>query len=58
MANIQEEVITIKLSKLHKSDAGEVARLITKEFLSAIEQVAEELVGSSVIVEVTDIEGC
>jgi hypothetical protein len=51
MAQIHEEVIVIKLSKLVKtgSDAGSLAN---EEIISALEQVVQELVGDSVIVEV------
>jgi len=51
MAQIHEEVIVIKLSKLVKtgSDAGSLAG---EEIISALEQVVQELVGDRVIVEV------
>jgi hypothetical protein len=50
MAKIIEEIIIIKLSKLVKDDG--VAGIVTSELQSALEQVAQELVGDSVIVEV------
>lgn len=51
MAQIQEEVVIVKLSKLVKSgtDSGVLAG---DEFVAAIEQVAQELVVAGVIVEV------
>jgi hypothetical protein len=55
MAQIHEEVIVIKLSKLVKSGtvaASDLAGIATEEILSALEQVVQELVGDSVIVEV------
>ena len=52
MAKLHEEVVVLKLSKLVKErDAGEVY-LADNEFCSAIEQVAQELAGEGVIVEV------
>lgn len=51
MAQIYEEVIVIKLSKLVKSGAG-ADSLASEEIVLALEQVVQELVGSSVIVEV------
>ena len=51
MAKIQEEVIVIKLSKLARDDAS-AAAIANDEITQALEQVAQELVGQSVIVEV------
>lgn len=50
MAKIQEEIIVVKISKLIKADS-ENSSLITEEIISSIEQVAQELLGNSVIVE-------
>lgn len=50
MAQIIEENIVIKVSKLVKASAGE--NLVPEETLQALEQVAQELLGDSVIVEV------
>jgi hypothetical protein len=50
MAKIVEEVVVIKLSKLVKDDV--VAGIVTADLQFALEQVAQELVGDSVIVEV------
>lgn len=50
MAQIIEENIVIKVSKLVKNGSGE--NLVPEETLQAIEQVAQELLGESVIVEV------
>jgi hypothetical protein len=56
MAKLHEEVVVLKLSKLVKErDAGEVY-LADNEFCSAIEQVAQELAGEGVIVEVERAE--
>jgi hypothetical protein len=50
MAKIHEEVVIIKLSKLVR-EGEDSSSLASDEILTAIEQVAQELVGDSVIVE-------
>jgi hypothetical protein len=56
MAKLHEEVVVLKLSKLIKErDVGEVY-LADNEFCSAIEQVAQELAGEGIIVEVERAE--
>ena len=51
MAKVLEEVIVIKLSKLIKENGVEQS-LITPDVMGALEQVAQELVGENIIVEV------
>jgi hypothetical protein len=51
MAHLVEEVIVIKFSKLVKT-AGDGTTTITADILTALEQVAQELVGDSVIVDI------
>lgn len=51
MAKIQEEVIVLTVSKLVKNDSGNPV-LVSDETLAALTQVAEELLGSGVVVEV------
>jgi len=51
MAIVHEEVLIIKVSKLVK-DATNVPALITADTVSALEQVAQELIGDHAIVEV------
>ena len=52
MAKIHEEVVVIKLSKLIK-DQDENAELVaTNDICDALQSVAEELLGSGVVVEV------
>ena len=51
MAKIQEEVIIIKLSKLVK-DNVEASSIVGAEIQQALEQVVQELVSDSVVVEV------
>ena len=50
MAQVIEEAIVIKISKLVKTRSNE--NLVTDETLQALEQVAQELLGDTVIVEV------
>ena len=52
MAKIHEEVVIIKLSRLTKETDVDVAQNINSDNLAAIEQIVQELVGDSVIVEV------
>ena len=50
MAKIHEEVVVIKLSKLVKeNDAG--TEIATADIVAALQSVAEELAGASVVVE-------
>lgn len=51
MAQIHEEVILIKLSKLVK-DNGDIELISTDDIVSALTEVAEQLAGVGVIVEV------
>lgn len=51
MAKIVEDVLVLKLSKLVKDDAPE-GGIVNDEVQSALEQVAQELVGDGVIVEI------
>jgi len=51
MAKMVEDFLVIKLSKLVKdSEAG--ARIVTEDIHTALEQVAQELIGDGVLVEV------
>ena len=50
MAQVIEENIIIKVSKLVKS--GGTESLVSEDTVTALEQVAQELLGSGVIVEV------
>lgn len=51
MAKIHEEVLVIKISQLVKDEIKPEIRA-TDEVVAALVQVAEELVGSGVIVEI------
>ncbi len=52
MAKIISENIVVSFSKIVKDSTSEAESLVSDEVLSALEQVAQELVGDSVIVEV------
>ena len=52
MAKIVEDVIVIKFSKIVKDSETEVSGIAGQEIQVALEQVAQELVGDSVVVEV------
>lgn len=51
MAKIHEELIVIKLSKLHK-DSESIGTIAGEETTANLEAVVQELVGADVIVEV------
>jgi hypothetical protein len=51
MAKIQEEIIVIKFSQLVK-DGSDTQPRVTDEVSAALAQVAEELVGAGVVVEI------
>jgi hypothetical protein len=52
MAKIYEEVVVIKLSKLIKEKEQGSELVATNEICEALQSVAEELLGSGVVVEV------
>jgi hypothetical protein len=53
MAKIHEEVIVITISKLVKeSEAADAPDIATADIIAALGSVAEELLGSGVVVEV------
>jgi hypothetical protein len=54
MAKIQEELIVIKLSKLHKDSNTQTPGLAGEEVVAGLEAVVQELVGSDVIVEIVN----
>ena len=51
MAKMIEDILVIKLSKLVK-DSDVSDQIITEDIHTALEQVAQELVGTGVLVEV------
>lgn len=52
MAKIVEDVLVIKLSKIVKDSDTVQSSIASPEVQSALEQVVQELVGDSVVVEV------
>ncbi len=52
MAKIHEEIVVIKLSKLVKDKDGDEQSLASNDICEALQSVAEELLGSGVVVEV------
>lgn len=53
MAKIVEDILIIKFSRIVKDNDADPTPPITAENAAALVQVAQELVGDSVIVEVT-----
>jgi hypothetical protein len=56
MARIQEEVIVITVSKLQKNDPNGTitdSDLVSATTLAALEDVAQELLGEGVVVEIS-----
>jgi len=54
MARIQEEVVVITISKLHKNDASSAdSEIVSDDTMAALASVAEELLGNGVVVEVS-----
>ena len=54
MAKIQEELIVIKLSKLHKDKNTQMSNLANEDIVAGLEAVVQELVGNDVIVEIVN----
>jgi len=52
MAIIQEETLVIKFSRLVRKDQQTTPTVVSPEIVSALEQVAQELAGDGVVVEV------
>jgi hypothetical protein len=52
MAKIVEEILIVKFSKIVKDDSEDQSSIISDDILAALEQVSQELVTASVIVEV------
>lgn len=52
MAKIVEEIVVIKFSKLVKEEDSEFGSMVGKTTEATLEQVAQELAGDGVIVEI------
>lgn len=55
MAKIVTQTILIELSQLVKNDDTDTINLVTHDLKSSLEAVTQELVGSGVVVEVSEI---
>jgi hypothetical protein len=56
MAKIVEDVLVVKFSKIVKDSENDVKVLATRDIQQALEQVAQELAGEAIIVEVVSAE--
>lgn len=52
MAKIQQDIIVLKLSKIVKDKESDDFLIADNEFLKSLEQVSQELLGESVVVEI------
>lgn len=52
MAKIVEDTLVLKFSKIVKNDDSDPDSILTVETIAALEQVAQELVGQNIVVEV------
>jgi hypothetical protein len=52
MASIVEEIVVVKFSRLIKDSEIGATSIVSKDIQNALEQVAQELAGQGVIVEV------
>ena len=52
MAAIVEETITVRISKLVKTNHDTDEKLVSDDIIAALEQVVQELVGDNLIVEI------
>jgi len=56
MAKIVEDVVLIKFSKIVKDNEKDEVKLANNDVQQALEQVAQELVGDSIVVEVERVQ--
>lgn len=54
MAKIVEDVLIVKFSKIVKDSDTDNGGLVNNDIKTALEQVAQELVGDAVVVEVVN----
>lgn len=52
MAKIVEDIVVIKFSKLVKDSTQDTDPIVTNDQVLALEQVAQELAGDNVVIEV------
>lgn len=53
MAQVLEETVLIKVSRLVKSSEAKTAPSVTNDMVESLEAVVQELVGSAAVVEVS-----
>jgi hypothetical protein len=51
MAKLQEDVVTITISKLIK-DADDIGTSLSPELINSLEEVVQELVGAGALIEI------
>jgi len=56
MAKIQQDIVVLKVSKIVKDKETDDFLIADSEFLKNIEQVVQELLGESVVVEIERID--
>ena len=54
MAKIVEDILVVKFSKIVKDSDADNSGLVNNDIKSALEQVAQELVGDGIVVEVVN----
>ncbi len=52
MAKIQQDIVVLKVSKIVRDKESDDFLIADSEFLKSLEQVAQELLGESVVVEI------
>ncbi len=56
MAKIQQDIVVLKLSKIVKDKESDDFLIADSEFMKSLEQVSQELLGDSVVVEIERID--
>lgn len=56
MAKIQQDIVLLKVSKIVRDKEPDDFLIADAEFIKSIEQVAQELLGESVVVEIERID--
>jgi hypothetical protein len=56
MAKIQQDIIVLKVSRIVKDKEDDDFLIADMEFLKSLEQVSQELLGDSVVVEIERID--
>ncbi len=56
MAKIQQDIVVLKVSKIVKDKESDDFLIADMEFIKSLEQVSQELLGDSVVVEIERID--